>query len=45
MNGFNLMPWREQRRQSRLRSWRWGWAVSFVVTVSLVLGLDHAWDE
>ena len=45
MNGFNLMPWREQRRQSRLRSWRWGWAVSFVVTVSVVLGLDHAWDE
>ncbi|MFM7698324.1 MAG: hypothetical protein ACKO5X_06780 [Limnohabitans sp.] len=45
MSGFNLMPWREQRRLSRLRSWRWGWAMSLAGSVAVVWGWDQAWNS
>ena len=44
MSDFNLLPWREQLRHSRIRSWQWGCVLSSVATVSVVYGLDRAWD-
>lgn len=44
MSGFNLLPWREQRRQRRIRSWQWGIVLSCVSTVSAVVALDMRWD-
>lgn len=44
MSGFNLMPWREQRRQRRIRSWQWGMVLASAVTVSAVFGLDTEWE-
>ncbi|MEY3524869.1 MAG: hypothetical protein RIR92_934, partial [Pseudomonadota bacterium] len=34
MSDFNLLPWREQLRHSRIRSWQWGCVLSSVATVS-----------
>ena len=44
MSDFNLLPWREQLRHHRIRCWQWGGVVSLLATVSVVYGLDQAWD-
>jgi hypothetical protein len=44
MSDFNLLPWREQLRHTRIRNWQWGGMVSLLATVSVVFALDQAWD-
>jgi len=44
MSDFNLLPWREQLRHSRIRSWQWGSVLSLLASVCAVYGLDQAWN-
>jgi len=48
MSALNLMPWRERRRQSALRRWCWGTALTLSLSTCLVALVDHqlqSWQQ
>jgi Tfp pilus assembly protein PilN len=45
MSDFNLLPWRERRRQFRLRHWRLAGLTSLGLTLAALLYLDQQWNS
>jgi type IV pilus assembly protein PilN len=45
MSQFNLLPWREQQREQRMRNWRIGACLFLTITVTVVYCTDLWWDE
>lgn len=44
MSGFNLLPWRERRRELRMRHWRRAGWLTVLLTCSACLVLQHESD-